>query len=724
MLLPRRVVLVLLAAFVPLLAGRGADPEPSEEKADAALKPLLTRAESGGDAVKLRQDLLTFRQTYHGTHAAVRAAGLLHDLPSPLDKLDPEKIPELDRFKWQPKELVAVLGEHRGRHAGGVLAVVVTPDGKTVISGGSHGTRTFDSAKMRQRAWFGGGVGALALTRDGKTLATAGFDAKVHLYDLTADPPKLVISLPAGSAAQYAVAISHDGKLLAAGGTDNVVRVWDLPPPANGKPRFEIGEHSKMIRAVLFAPDNKTLISASDDESVRTWDVSGGVVRARLTIPGHAKGAGCLALAGDGRLAVGCGDGAIRLWALGDKAGDRGTLKGHGNWVYSLTFSDTGHTLASAGNDYVARLWDVATGKERAALEGHINPVTAIAYGPKNQWLATGSSDGTVRVWDLAGRPKQRFEVRGHLSMPYSIAFAPDGTSLASGGADYTARVWSLTGAEPKERSLLKGDGIVIYAVAYSPDGKTLAAAGGGPKVRLYDPVLGRDRGAIKDLPHSQVTQLAFAPAGRHLLIAGLKDIVLWDLDRGREVRRFDGQKTGVTSAAFAPGGRYFLTGGGNYLYKDGRIVTDKDGRLLYEDCTTRLWHVEQTSPLAEWKVHPTWVNSVAFTADGTQALACGNELAVRRWTVGPTPAEAPAAPAWAAGVVRRLAPSPDGRLLATFGPDHSVVVWELATGKRLHEWDLPEQLGDLAFAPDSRHLAVAIATGPIYILRLARAKQ
>src|SRR5262249_47511254 len=172
------------------------------------------------------------------------------------------------------------------------------------------------------------------------------------------------------------------------------------------------------------------------------------------------------------------------------------------------------------------------------------------------------------------------------------------------------------------------------------------------------------------------------------------------------------------------PNGRYFLTGGGDYQRnKDGLIVTDKDGKYLYVDCTTRLWDVEKSEPLAEWKVHAMPVQAVAFTADGAQALACANELALRRCTVGPAPAEAPAAPAWTSGSVRRLVPSPDGRLLATFGPDHSLVVWELATGKQLHKWDLPEYLGGLAFAPDSRHLAVSIATGPVYVLRLARAR-
>src|SRR5262249_8245939 len=51
-----------------------------------------------------------------------------HGLASPLSKLDPERIPVEDRFPWHPPELVAVLGEHRGRHWGEVRGVVFSPD--------------------------------------------------------------------------------------------------------------------------------------------------------------------------------------------------------------------------------------------------------------------------------------------------------------------------------------------------------------------------------------------------------------------------------------------------------------------------------------------------------------------------------------------------------------------------------------------------------------------
>src|SRR5262245_59814845 len=58
---------------------------------------------------------------------------------SPLDALDPKKIPALEKFDWQPKELVAVLGEHKGRQGNTVTTVAFHPDGKHVASGGGNG---------------------------------------------------------------------------------------------------------------------------------------------------------------------------------------------------------------------------------------------------------------------------------------------------------------------------------------------------------------------------------------------------------------------------------------------------------------------------------------------------------------------------------------------------------------------------------------------------------
>src|SRR5262245_55651223 len=114
-------------------------PARADESADALAVFQKRCDDSKADRVKLRKDLLAFRLKYPGP-AAGHAARLLARLPGPLDQRKAEAIPARDRaFDWQPKELVAVLGEHRGRQGSVVNALAYTPDGKTLVSAGSDG---------------------------------------------------------------------------------------------------------------------------------------------------------------------------------------------------------------------------------------------------------------------------------------------------------------------------------------------------------------------------------------------------------------------------------------------------------------------------------------------------------------------------------------------------------------------------------------------------------
>jgi WD40 repeat protein len=62
---------------------------------------------------------------------------------------------------------------------------------------------------------------------------------------------------------------------------------------------------------------------------------------------------------------------------------------------------------------------------------------------------------------------------------------------------------------------------------------------------------------------------------------------------------------------------------------------------------------------------------------------------------------------------------SQDGKKLAAAGKDGKVIVWNMATTRRLHEWAFPGPVYGLAFAPDNRHLATANANGTAYILSM-----
>ena len=102
------------------------------------------------------------------------------------------------------------------------------------------------------------------------------------------------------------------------------------------------------------------------------------------------------------------------------------------------------------------RVWDTQTGAHIRTLRGHRLWVYSVSYSPDGSTLASVSVNGTVRVWDTqTGAHIRTFTGTGGVN---SVASSSDGTTLASGSWDGTVLLWELTPPATVEPPQTPGD--------------------------------------------------------------------------------------------------------------------------------------------------------------------------------------------------------------------------------------------------------------------------
>lgn len=513
------------------------------------------------------------------------------------------------------------------------------------------------------------------------------------------------LTLDAHADRVYAVDYSPDGKYIVTAHNDGTAWLWDA---TTGKALATFKGHTGPLRRAKFSPDGHYILTTSIDGTVRTWEAPSGKALATLQsfsgelsggAYGGSDGRGA-SFSPDSQLIATAGeDGVARVWEV-QTGRLKLELKGHANSVNDASFSPDGKYIATAGEDTTAKLWDATSGQELATMSGHSGFVYRATFSPDGRYVVTASQDGTAMVFEIPSG-KVVTILKGHNGWVFGASFSPDSRYVLTFSTDYTAKLWRMP--DGKELVTYGGHTGRIDKAVFSPDGRYVITASFDHLTKIWETQTGKELYVFRGNTGT-VNNATFSPDGRYVATASVDGTAkIWESLPGKDLATYFGQSQPFNGASFSP---------------DGSEVV-----IASSDNSAKLWNIQSRLTVTTLQGHTDWVSSASFSPDGRYILTSSRDNTAKLWEA--QSGKEVLTYTGHLGPVNGAAFSAEGKYIVTASRDQTARVWETQSGQTTSV--LSGHTGDLtsaSFSPDGRYVVTASIDGTAKIWEVASSKE